>query len=168
MVSFQKEISMGKDGKTQGIMQVNRIKKSARQLAEEKKIAALKPTQFKPGQSGNPTGNPKGSAKWTKTILKDIERCWQQAITKVEKQKNVSLLEHYIERALSSDKVLTAVANKVLPDLIHVEDTGSGGTRVYILQPIDKKGNPLAPAPSVIVNGSRINGVHSNGEKPSK
>lgn len=65
---------------------------------------------FTKGQSGNPKGRPLGSKNSF-----SIER-FKKALKEVEKQKEISLLKHFINRAYESDQVLVALMKKVLPD----------------------------------------------------
>lgn len=125
------------------------------------------PHRFKKGVSGNPAGKPKGTLDIT-TQLNKITEELQASISRVEKIKNKKLLDHFVERAFEDDKVLIACTKKIMPDLIRTEGDDKGGTRVYILQPVDKDGKPLAQSPvTVQTNGSRVhlngNGANGNG-----
>lgn len=64
---------------------------------------------FQKGQSGNPRGRPKGATGYAADLTR--------AIRTVEKEQGKSLLQHFVERAFKSDKVLAAVAKKLIPDL---------------------------------------------------
>jgi len=64
-------------------------------------------TSWKPGESGNPRGRPK----------KSISEMLEKAIKKVQKDKDCTLLEHFVRRAYEDDRVLIAVMKKIIPDL---------------------------------------------------
>ena len=72
-----------------------------------------KPWQFKPGQSGNPDGKPKGSKNYT-TLL-------EEAIKNYETNKGKKLFDRLIERAFINDMVLLNVVKKFIPDKSHTE-----------------------------------------------
>jgi len=75
------------------------------------------PGQFKPGQSGNPAGKPKGCKN--KFSLKEF----YAALEIVEAEKGVSFLEHCIMRAYVDNTVAVALLRKLLPDLKQVTAT---------------------------------------------
>lgn len=75
-----------------------------------------KPQLFKPGQSGNPKGRPKGSQSYITQL--------EKAIKTVEKEKNKSLWKRLVERAFVNDKVLIALVKKFIPDKTHTEIEG--------------------------------------------
>lgn len=62
--------------------------------------------RFREGISGNPNGRPKGS----------IAKAVDEALEEVEITKGKSLLKHLVERAYTSDKVLIAIVNKLIPN----------------------------------------------------
>lgn len=66
---------------------------------------------FVKGQSGNPSGLPKG-----KKHHYSYKR-FEEAIKQVEKDKQKEFFVHVIERAYKSDKVLVAVLKKLIPDM---------------------------------------------------
>jgi hypothetical protein len=74
--------------------------------------------RWKKGQSGNPKGRKPGISE------KDLLR---EAIEKVEKTKNKSLLELFVERAYVEDRVLIALVDRLIPKLTAQEITGAGG-----------------------------------------
>lgn len=63
-------------------------------------------TSWKKGRSGNPKGRPLNPA---------VEEL-NQAIEKVQNENDCTLLEHFVRRAYSSDKVLIAVMRKLIGD----------------------------------------------------
>jgi len=66
---------------------------------------------FKPGESGNPAGRPKGSK--TKFSIVALE----ESIREVEKECQTSFFRHVVKRAFISDKVLIALLKKLIPDV---------------------------------------------------
>ena len=68
---------------------------------------------FKPGQSGNPDGRPKGSKNYL-TLL-------EKALKDVEDVKGNKLFKRFIERAFINDKVLVAAMKKFVSDKQHTE-----------------------------------------------
>ena len=68
-------------------------------------------TSWKPGQSGNPLGRQKNSAK------DELDR----SIRRVQDKKNKKLLDHFVERAYEDNTVLIAVIKKLVPDIKFIE-----------------------------------------------
>lgn len=68
---------------------------------------------FKSGKewNGNANGRPGNPA------IKELEN----AIKKVQKRHNKTLMEHFVERAYKSDNVLTAITKKRVPDLSAID-----------------------------------------------
>jgi len=72
---------------------------------------------FKPGQSGNPAGRPKGSSsKFSIAAL-------HNALDKIEVEKGESFLVNVIRRAYKEDSVAVALLRKLLPDLKQIAAT---------------------------------------------
>jgi len=71
------------------------------------------PNWTKGGKSPNPKGREKGSYA-VYTLLSD-------AIQKVEKQKGINILEHFVDRAMRNDTVLVALLKKLVPDRQNIE-----------------------------------------------
>jgi hypothetical protein len=67
--------------------------------------------RYKPGQSGNPAGKPKGSKNHAITLEK-----LTAAIRAVEKSKRKSLLEHFVERSYKDNKLLAVLMKKYIAD----------------------------------------------------
>lgn len=75
--------------------------------------------QFLPGFCPNPKGGPKlGEAKLDRLM---------EAVGRVESKHNLSILDHFVERAFKKDIVLIALMKKLVPDLKSVEVVGSLG-----------------------------------------
>ena len=74
-------------------------------------------TPFKPGESGNPDGRPKGS----KNYLTQLE----EALLKYETATGKKLFDRLIQRAFINDNVLLNVMKKFVADKTHTEITGT-------------------------------------------
>ena len=70
-------------------------------------MPGLTKTSWRKGQSGNPNGRPK----------KPEIDALRTAITAVEKENKITLLEHFVRRAYENDSVLVALCKKFLPDM---------------------------------------------------
>ena len=85
-------------------------------------MPGLTKTSWKKGQSGNPNGRPK----------KPEIDALRTAIKVVEKENDMTLLEHFVRRAYENDSVLVALCKKFLPDMKSIE--GGIEVRHKILQ----------------------------------
>lgn len=72
---------------------------------------------FKKGQINNPHGRPKAP---------EVEEL-RIALKAAKEKNNKSLIDHFVERAYSNDKVLVAVMKKLIPDITLSELTGPDG-----------------------------------------
>lgn len=93
----------------------------ARTAIRRKATAKQRATMFKPGQSGNPGGRPKG-CKDRYSILQLFK-----ALDRVEEKKRQKLLEKYCERAFTDKdpRVLLHLIDRFLPAMRSVDLTGS-------------------------------------------
>lgn len=72
--------------------------------------------QFKPGQSGNPKGRPKGTVdKWKKEL--------ESAIRRTEKAKDQKFLDRVMEKAWNSEGLMIAILKKIVPDCKSTDQT---------------------------------------------
>ena len=84
--------------------------------------------QFLKGTSGNPDGKPIGSRNWS-TLL-------EEAIEKVQKTKDDTVLEKFVKLAYMRPQVMIALVKKLVADKTFVE----GGTRDDIKLTIEHVG----------------------------
>ena len=109
-----------------------KITTAASQPDDEYKVGYKKPpkrTQFKPGQSGNPRGRPKG----TKNLKTDLVEELGESIVvregdrhqKLSKQR--ALLKSVVNRAIQGDAKATAIA---LSTIMRLLDTGEGAPEI--------------------------------------
>lgn len=85
-----------------------------KKVSTKKNGASIK-GRFTKGNSGNVNGRPKGTKN--KYSIADLAA----AVKVVEKRKKVSILETFVERALTSDVIMVALMRKILPDLKSIE-----------------------------------------------
>lgn len=88
------------------------------------------------------------------------------AISKIEKEKKTNFLEHIVERAFRSDKVVVSLLKKLLPDLR--EEINDSDTVINILRVINQAEAlpPVAPAeriPDITVERVQEQIKESNG-----
>lgn len=86
---------------------------------------------FKKGVVTNPNGRPKKP---------EIEQL-RKAIAKVQKDKDLTLLEHFVEQSYKDNKVLIALIKKFCPDLSNVSGDIGGGFKLVIMPPDGEKGD---------------------------
>jgi len=87
---------------------------------------------FKPGDPNiNRNGRPKQP---------EIQEL-RDALDAAKKDKNKSILEHFVERAYTDDGVLVALVKKMLPDKNHLE--AEINAEVTMMPTIEKDGKPL-------------------------
>lgn len=137
-------------GLTAGADAVKKLKDTTdKERIRQPQPEALKPYGFKPGVSGNPKGCPKG-IKHVGTIIAEIATQIQSSINRVEKQNNKNLLDHFVERAFSSDRILAEIMAKLMPDLIKGSDAGKPVQIVYVGIPLTRSGElPDGLAPEI-------------------
>ena len=89
---------------------INLPKKKSSENAEQKQkedIYKVRPQLFRPGQSGNPAGRPKGLLNWRNTIkeaaMKEIEFIEKSTGKKVTKTLNQIIAEKLVEKARQGD-----------------------------------------------------------------
>lgn len=109
------------------------------------------PHRWKPGESGNPSGKKEGTLNH-ETRLETISDDIQASINRIEKKRNESLLDHFVERAFNNDGVLVAVMKKIMPDLIKKEGGEAKETSIfYISVPSIYDPNNLPPKMAELV-----------------
>ena len=111
---------------------------------------------FRPGQSGNPAGKPKGARnKDSRAAVKELWnaiRYVQGAKDPETKKKRHKLMVHYVEQAYSNPKVLMHLMERILPALKSVDFEGKVDSsftgRVLVIETIppgkDKNANGAA------------------------
>lgn len=89
---------------------INLPKKNPSEKAEQKQkedIYKIRPQLFKPGQSGNPAGRPKGLLSWRNTIkeaaMREIEMMEKSTGKKITKTLNQIIAEKLVEKARMGD-----------------------------------------------------------------
>lgn len=85
-------------------------KKVSSEKAEQNQkedIYKVRPQLFKPGQSGNPAGRPKGLLSWKNTIreaaMKEVELIEKSTGNKIKKTLNQIIAEKLVEKARMGD-----------------------------------------------------------------
>jgi hypothetical protein len=95
---------------------------------KQSKTRGLKP--FKPGQSGNPNGRPKGSGYMEQLTA---------AIKTVEKDKKKKLFDRFVEQAYSNPTIMVALMNKLLANRQHTEIEGLEPLEIIIKRANEKR-----------------------------
>lgn len=109
MTKKKKKVSKKKSA---GIVIPKTKKKSAAWKTKTKK----KPDHYyKPGESGNPAGRPKGSTN--RYSIKNL----MDAIAVVEKKEGKQLLQEFVGKAYEDKTVMIALMKKLLPDLKSID-----------------------------------------------
>ena len=86
----------------------------------EIQVSGRERTQFKPGQSGNPKGKPKGTRHGLKALIEAMEA------------EGVDIVALAIQRAKKSNSVLIKLLDKLVPcaKSIEIRDESSGARKV--------------------------------------
>lgn len=90
----------------------------------------VKPQIFKPGQSGNPNGRPKGSGYMEQLTA---------AIKTIEKDKKKKLFDRFVEQAYSNPTIMVALMNKLLANRQHTEIEGIEPLEIIIKRANEKR-----------------------------
>ena len=113
-------------------------------MSDDYKVGRGKPpkdTQFKPGQSGNPNGRPKGSQNLGQAIKKAFKK--KVEVTQGGKKKRVTLKDAFAMRLVQSAihgkvgdqiRVLQAI-DKYAPSLLEVEPEGPEEINIHVIDP---------------------------------
>lgn len=123
-------------------------------------------TSFKPGESGNPNGRPKGA----KNYLTQLE----EALKEEAKKANKTYWQKLAEWCFTNPSMAIAVLKKFIPDKTHTEIEGVGDTEIIILnarESFRKKLDDIAKRLNEIgkktskQNGSNIGKTADGGKK---
>lgn len=91
---------------------------------------------FAPGNNANPTGRPVGA----KGII--TTKIFADALKNVETKTGINILEYYINKALTNDKILISLMRKLLPDLSSNEEMHGEELWKSIKVLVDRRFNP--------------------------
>lgn len=88
---------------------------------------------WKPGQSGNPQGRPKGTKERDYML---------EAKLAVEKAEKKSIYQYAFERAFKDDRVLIAMLKKLVPDMAYIDsDAARSLADIFALVMGESNGN---------------------------
>ena len=109
------------------------------------------PHLFKPGQSGNPAGKPRGTKSITiNTLISEIK--------KVEKEKGKTILRKFIEMAYTNPQIMIALMKKIIPDVtksesdMKIEHSYSDYSEIDSKELIDRANEIISRARTFIVD----------------
>ena len=88
-------------------------------------------TRFKPGQSGNPKGRPRGAGNLRTYVLKELKEKVGLKGTNRRISKGEALVKKTFAKALGGDARATDQVIKLLEKIGHLDVTDSGGEQIH-------------------------------------